>query len=79
MAPNRLESENNEDENTSYKLHYNYILKCIIDIKCDSFDSSYEITVPLLTLELIRFIRWFIRNIVLVYESSIFTITFINM
>ena len=53
MAPNRLESENNEDENTSYKLHYNYILNCIIDIECGSFDSSYRITVPLLTLEFI--------------------------
>lgn len=67
MAPNRLESENNEDENTSYKLHYNYILKCIIDIKCDSFDTSYEITVPILTLELIRIMRLYIRNKILVY------------
>ena len=57
MAPNRLESENNEDENKSYKLHYNYILNCIIDIECGSFDSSYRITVPLLTLEFITIKR----------------------
>ena len=63
MAPNRLESENNEDENTSYKLHYNYILNCIIDIECGSFDSSYRITVPLLTLEFIRIIKLDLQSV----------------